>query len=612
MENTHQGEVNLQENYVAQLQEADSLIDLIEESGAEDHADYSTLTKEEILKKAELQLHTADVRKAQETLNRLKEAMENLIQAERPDQIKAWIEAGNEAKDFKPPVDETRSALQKIAQRFREKREEEKRRAEEEKLENYKRKKQVLEKIKSLTEAEESDTSLNQMRELMREWKEIRHVPKEFQDELFQTYRFFVDKFYDNLSKYNELKDLDKEKNLEQKIELIKKAEALKGETNIRKVLISLNKFHEDWRNAGPVRKEVSEDIWQRFKAVSDEVLAEIREKQEEIEKQRQENLNLKKLLVEKAEASVAALPATIKEWGNLGKELENYLEEWKKIGPVPANNNQEIWERFNAARQQFFTARREFYKNLNSEKDENLKKKIALCEKAEQLKDAQEFNQTVDALNKLQEEWKKIGPVPESQNDVVWKRFRAAFDHFYERKNNWVKQRREEDKISISVKESIIADMQKLLEETDPELVFSKLRECQTRWANSGFVSGKAYFGIQKKYKEIGDELFSKFKRSSEDMKNSVMKDHYGTMAGSADGKQRLQQEERKIRDRIKKAQDELSTLENNKSFFALSKNAEAVLKQFDSNIKKVQDQIDRLQKELKVVKDLKDRNAQ
>jgi hypothetical protein len=612
MENTNQGELTIQENYVNQLQEADSLIDRLDEGGSEDHTDYTALDKEGILKHAETLLHSSDVRKAQDSLNRLRDALDTLLQAERPEQIKAWIEAGNDAKDFKPPVDEAKQGLQKIAARFRDKREEEKRRAEEEKLENYKKKKAVLEKIKALAESEESDNSLPQMRDLMREWKDIRHVPKEFQEELFATYSFYVDKFYDNLSKYNELKDLDKEKNLELKIELIKRTESLKGETNIRKVLISLNKFHEDWRNAGPVRKEVSEELWQRFKAVSDAVLAEIKVKQDEIDKSRQENLNLKQLLVEKAETAMASLPTTLKEWGNLGKELDSYLEEWKKIGPVPSQNNQEIWDKFSAARQQFFAARREYYQNLNSEKEENLNKKVALCEKAEQLKESTDFNATVDALNKLQEEWKKIGPVPEAKNDVVWKRFRAAFDHFYEKKNAWVKQRREEDKISVSVKEAIIEDMKKLLEETESDAVFGKLKECQSRWANSGFVSGKVYFNLQKTYKEIGDQLFAKFKRNSDEMKTGVMKDHYGTIAGSADGKFRLQQEERKIRDRIKKAQDELSTLENNKSFFAHSKNAEAVLKQFDSNIKKVNEQIERLQKELKVVKGLKDSNAQ
>jgi hypothetical protein len=174
------------------------------------------------------------------------------------------------------------------------------------------------------------------------------------------------------------------------------------------------------------------------------------------------------------------------------------------------------------------------------------------------------------------------------------------------------MKQRREDDKIGISVKEAIIADMKKLLEQENAENVFPKLKECQQRWANSGFVSGKAYFNLQKEYREIGDVLFSKFKRNNDNMKQQVLKEHYAGVAGSSDGKNRLQTEERKIKDRIKKAQEELATIENNKSFFAMSKNAEAVLKQFDSNIQKLKEQIARLEKEITVIRNTKPGNAQ
>ncbi len=599
------------ENYEAQLTVAEQLLDSTEET-LEDHTDYSELDKAGIIKKAEELLYSPDVRKAQESLNRLRDALDAKILTERPEQIKAWIELGNDARDFKPPQDESKTALQVILNKFKERREEERKRAEEEKVANLKKKQAVLENIRELAEGEEKENSLTNMRDLMRMWREIRQVPKEFQDELSTRYRFYIDKFYDNLSKFNELKDLDREKNLEFKIDLIKKAEALHEEKNIRKTLITLNKIHEDWRNAGPVRKEVSEELWQRFKTVSDSIIQQKKQAQDEIDRKRQENLNIKQLLVEKSEAAIAVWPTSGKDWAALGKTLDGLLEEWKKTGPVPTQNNQEIWDRFSAARQQFFAGRRDFFKNINASREENLKLKIALCEKAEGFMNNESFQETADKLNQLQEEWKKIGPVPDAKNDEVWKRFRAAFDHFYARKNAWVKQKREEDKISISVKEAIIADMKKLAEEPDADLVFPKLKECQQRWANSGFVSGKAYFGLQKEYREIGDQLFAKFKRNSDSMKQQVMKEHYAKFTGGADGQNRLQTEERKVRDRLKKAQEELATIENNKSFFALSKNAEAVLKQFDTNIQKAKAQIERLEKELQVIRNTKSKDAQ
>lgn len=599
------------ENYEAQLTVAEQLIDHSEESH-EDHTDYSELEKSEILKKAEELIYSPDVRKAQETMNRLRDAMDAKILAERPEQIKAWIDEGNLARDFKPQPDEAKQALNTLLQKFKERREDERKRAEEEKLANLKKKQAVLEDIRELAESEEQSNSLNKMRDLMKMWREIRQVPKEFQDELYTRYKFYVDKFYDNLSLFNELKELDREKNLEYKIELIKKAEALGEEKNIRKALITLNKIHEDWRNAGPVRKEVSEELWQRFKNVSDIIILRNKERQEEIDRKRQENYNIKLLLVEKSESAIAVWPAAGKEWSALGKELDALLEEWKKTGPVPATKNQEIWDRFSSARQQFFAARKEFFKNINAGREENLKIKTGLCEKAEALMNSEHFQDTSEKLNELQEQWKKTGPVPEAKNDEIWKRFRAAFDHFYARKNAWMKQRREDDKIGISVKEAIIADMKKLLEQENAENVFPKLKECQQRWANSGFVSGKAYFNLQKEYREIGDVLFSKFKRNNDNMKQQVLKEHYAGVAGSLDGKNRLQTEERKIKDRIKKAQEELATIENNKSFFAMSKNAEAVLKQFDSNIQKLKEQIARLEKEITVIRNTKPGNAQ
>lgn len=598
------------ENYTAELHEVEKLIE-IHENETDESLDFSSLTKEEIIAKAEEALQAVDAKKANEKLNRLREALDALEIAERPAKIKEWADAGNDPREFKPTHDEFHHKFGKIMSQFREKREEERRRAEEEKLANLKKKELVLDKIRDLVSGEETESSLKQMRDLMREWKEIRHIPKEFQDELFKRYRFYVEKFYDNLSIFNELKDLDREKNLEIKIDLIKKVEALKSEDNLRKALVTLNKYHEDWKNIGPVRKEISEEVWLRFKQASDAVIEEKKVLQEALDQQKESNLKLKTLLVEKAEAAIAVLPTKTKDWGILGKELDALMEEWKKIGPVPAAVNQEIWNKFRVSRTVFYEGRREFFKDLNSSREENLAAKIALCEKAETLKDGEDFNATSDALTKLQEDWKKIGPVPESKNDEIWKRFRAAFDHFYKRKNAFFENRRSQEADSIKEKEAVIAELELLRNLEDGQEVFKKLKEGQMRWAKSGFVSGKTFYNLQRKYQEVSDFLFAKFKRCSEEMRETVVKDHYEVLANSADGKFKIQAEERKLRERIQKFQDEVATIENNKSFFAHSKNATEVLKQFDSNIEKAKQQIAKLEKELKVLRGFKNQNA-
>jgi hypothetical protein len=598
------------ETYNHVIEEVEKLID-VNEDESDEHTDYTALSKEEVLAKAEATLHAVEVRKASETLNRLKEVLDLLEKAELPAQIKAWTEAGNDPRDFKPSNDETHARFNKIMQLFREKREEERRRAEEEKLANLRKKEAVIEKMMHLVSSEENENSLKNMRDLMREWKEIRHVPKEFQEDLFKRYRFYVEKFYDNLSIFNELKDLDREKNLEIKIELIKKVEALKAETNLRKALVTLNKYHEDWKNVGPVRKEISDEVWNRFKAASDVLLSEKRAAQEALEKGKEANLSLKKLLVEKAENAVAVLPQKAKDWGNLAKELDTLMDEWKKIGPVPKAVNVEIWNTFRAARTVFFEGRRNFFKDLNASREDNLAAKIALCEKAEKMMNAEEFTNTANELNKLQDAWKKIGPVPEAKNDEVWKRFRKAFDHFYSRKNAFFEDRRSQEADAVKEKEAVITELESLRTIEDGQEVFKRLKEGQLRWAKSGFVSGKTFYNLQRKYQEISDFLFAKFKKSSEEIRDSAIKDHYEVLSSAPDGRHKIQGEERKLRDRIQKLQDEVATIENNKNFFAHSKNAGEVLKQFDSNIEKTRQQIERLEKELKVLRSFKNQNA-
>jgi hypothetical protein len=595
------------ENFNDLLAEADLLINRADDDVNEDQLDYAALSKDEIVAKAADTLHLPDVKKANEILQKLRVALENLEAEERPAQIKAWVDAGHDARDFKPVADKAVQELNKIFHKFKEKREEERRRAEEEKLANLKRKENVLDRMKVLVENEENEHSLKAIRELMREWREIRHVPKEVQNDLYERYRFYLDKFYDNRSIHNELKEMDRDKNLGQKIELIKKVEALKEEPNIRKALISLHKFHEDWRNIGPVKQDISEKMWNLFKTASDNVVSDKKILQEKLDAIKQENLQLKTLLVAKAESVLLTAPQKLKDWNAGIKELDALMEEWKNIGPVPVERNIEIWNNFKSVRNKFFNARKEFFKEMNSGKEENLLKKIKLYEQAEKLKDAEDFNSTTEALNKLLEDWKKIGPVPEQKNDEIWKRFRASFDHFYSRKNAFYEQRRNQEAEAIKIKENVIKELEQLKEIEDPNAVFAMLKDAQMRWAKAGFVSGKAFYNLQKRYQDISDFLFKKFKRSSDEMKESVMKDHYETLSGAADGQQKMQFEERKVKERIQKLQSEKGIIENNLSFFKNAKNSEEIRKQFEANVQKIQTQIDRLEKELKVIRTLR-----
>ena len=596
------------ESYAEQLTVAEQMIELnTEEISLE--LQYSTLSKEELLAAAEELVHATDVKKAYNQLQAIRNALDDLLDQERPGMIRTWVEAGNDPRDFVAPADNTKQSIQQIITAFKKRREDERKRAEEEKLHNLKQKQLILDKIKALVDSEENDQSLNALREYMRQWKEVRQIPKEYQDELYAAYKFQVDKFYNQLSVFNELKELDKDKNLELKIDLIKRAEQLKDEPNIRKALLQLNKYHDDWKNTGPVRAEISEDIWKRFKAASDIVIDAKKAEQATIDAERQQNLDKKIVLIERAETSIAVVPTQPKEWAKIGKELDELMAEWKKIGPVPTGKNEEIWTKFKAIRNQYYGERKHFFKDLNSSKKDNLTKKEALCDKAESLKDSNEFMKTSDALAKLQDEWKTVGPVPEDQNDLVWKRFRTAFDHFYARKNEWFKQRKQEESGAIVKKKEVILGLEALKsnETIDHQTLFNELKVWQKQWNDAGFISGKSYQQMNKTYQALADEIFNRYRSASNNQRNSNQKEHFSNLATSTDGQKRLQLEERKIKEKITKFKDEIATMENNKSFFKHSKNAGAFVKQFDDNIAKATEQIAKAEQELKLLKSVK-----
>jgi hypothetical protein len=596
------------ESYAEQLTVAEQMIELNTEEISLELL-YSTLSKEELLAAAEELVHATDVKKAYNQLQAIRNALDDLLDQERPGMIRTWVEAGNDPRDFVAPADNTKQSIQQIITAFKKRREDERKRAEEEKLHNLKQKQLILDKIKALVDSEENDQSLNALREYMRQWKEIRQIPKEYQDELYAAYKFQVDKFYNQLSVFNELKELDKDKNLELKIDLIKRAEQLKDEPNIRKALLQLNKYHDDWKNTGPVRAEISEDIWKRFKAASDIVIDAKKAEQANIDAERQQNLDKKIVLIERAETSIAVVPTQPKEWAKIGKELDELMAEWKKIGPVPTDKNEEIWTKFKAIRNQYYGERKHFFKDLNSSKKDNLTKKEALCDKAESLKNSNEFMKTSDALAKLQDEWKTIGPVPEDQNDLVWKRFRTAFDHFYARKNEWFKQRKQEESGAIVKKKEVISGLEALKsnETIDHQTLFNELKVWQKQWNDAGFISGKSYQQMNKTYQALADEIFNRYRSASNNQRNSNQKEHFSNLATSTDGQKRLQLEERKIKEKITKFKDEIATMENNKSFFKHSKNAGAFVKQFDDNIAKATEQIAKAEQELKLLKSVK-----
>ncbi len=482
---------------------------------------------------------------------------------------------------------------------------EEKERIEKDKQDNLKLKLELLARLEDLVKEDETTESIDKVKEIQHQWKTIRFLPKEEISKLWDRYNILLDKFYDNHGINIELKELDRKKNLETKIELTKKVEELHKENSLKRSFILLNKYHEEFKNAGPVPKESREAIWHAFKPASDSVYEQKRKVYEELEVGKEDNLKKKQILVEKAELLNAVTPENAKAWNKKYEDFENLFADWKKIGPIPRSNKDAVWISFNSIRNDFYTKRKEFYKALNSVRNENLKLKEVLCDKVEALKDNEDWGETSKAIIRLQKEWKEIGPVPDKVNQAIWKRFRAACDHFFNNKNTAFAGQRVKEEENLKQKEVLIQKLETLLESKgNAKTVFAELKQISSDWRTIGYVPLKAVKRINTGYDKANNAVYKKFSEQIKEAKHSNLKQHYIDIKQGPNGTKSLDFEARGIKKKISFLNDEIAGIERNMSFFAKSKTAEKLLKDFDQRIAKINGQIKNLKQELSAIK--------
>lgn len=574
----------------------------------DDDTDLTTLNKEQLVELIENASTQDDLAGAARIAREVKPLLEEIFSEEEQAALDAFIEEGNEKDDFSVKHDEWKNRFYDAYKKIQGRRSDHRQRIEEEKQKNLQIKRRILEDLRVLTETDETAESLERVKELQNQWKKIRAVPHEYVQELWDSYRVFLDKFYDNLSINFELKELDRKKNLEAKIDLCMKVDQLQEEASVKVAMNLLNKYHDEWKHAGPVPKEYAEEIWTRFKAASDKIYEQKKAQMDEMREMRRKNLELKTAINERLEQVATLLYDKPKEWIEKTEVINAFFEEWKKIGLVPKEQNEVVWGRFKDLRNHFYRQKNNYFKQLNKDKSENLKAKEELCEKAEALKDSEDWLKTTNELIRLQGEWKKIGPVPEKMSDVVWKRFRAACDAFFSKKEEHFKGQKEEQEKNLEAKKALVEEAKALEAMTDKQTdeVFKSLRDIQKRWNAAGYVPIKFKNQIQKEFSAIIDGLYKKHKRNAEEMKEGQLQEHYEELSQSPDGTKRLQFEERRVKEKIRHLKNDVETLENNIGFFSNSKTAGPLIKGITDKIAKANEQIERLQKELKAIKKL------
>jgi hypothetical protein len=514
---------------------------------------------------------------------------------------------------FEFAKDGLQATFNDLGNKIKQARQEERDRIEQEKAKNLALKKELLAALEAIVKEDETLDSIQKVKDIQKQWKLIRVLPKDEVQGLWDDYNLLLDKFYDNHSINIELKELDRRKNLEAKIELTKKVEEVNKEKSLKRSFILLNKYHEEFRNIGPVPQESREPIWQAFKMASDAVYEGKRKEVDALELVKEENLKRKEILAEKAELLNAVTPNQLKDWNQKYTEFETLFDEWKKIGPVPKSNNDAVWLKFNGVRNDFYTKRKEFFKVINDERKENLSKKEALCVKVEALQNSEDWMATSNEIIRLQNEWKTIGPVPDKVNQSIWKRFRGACDVFFARKNEAFKGQRAQESENLKLKDALIDELNVLLNaEKDYKEVITDLKRISADWRSIGFVPKKALKRINTDYDAASNAVYQKFNEQIKSQKASNLVEHYANLKQSPNGDKSLDYEMRGIQKKIDFLKEEVAGIERNMSFFAKSKTADKMLKDFEAKIVKSKKQITSLKQELAAIRNVKKGGAE
>lgn len=533
----------------------------------------------------------------------LKQTFYKLKKNETDEAQEAFVAEGGLAKDFEVAVGAAEEKLKELLAVFREKKAVLAAKAEKIKEENLLRKKAIIEKLKKLVESNDDFYKVyNEFRKLQQQWKEIKQVPQAEVNELWKDYQHYSEKFYDLLKINNEMRDYDFKKNWELKQGLIDSVEKLDNEKDVISAFYQLQKFHQEWREIGPVARESREEIWSRFKKASSVINKKHQEHFESLRALEQRNLEEKTAICEEVEAIDYSKLITFKEWDEQNKRVLELQEIWKTVGFAPKKSN--VKQRFRKACDNFFRNKNVFYKGLKEMMDVNLEKRNALCEQAEALKDSQDWKETSDKLIALQKEWKTVGPVPKKIAEAVWKRFISACDYFFEQKGIHFSSQKSEEVENLTKKKEII----KKLNEIDIELAAneaaSQIRELMGEWNKIGFVPFREKDRIYKEYRTAVDKHFDRLKIDESERRLQSFKSNLSEISSDEKSKNKLLNERDKLMRTYERLKNDIQTYENNIGFLSVSsKSGGGLVKEMNRKIDSLKEELNLIVKKIDVI---------
>ncbi len=558
-------------------------------------------TKQEVLQRMKEIAQGSDT-PAKTEVDLLKTVFYKLHFAEREAAQREYLEAGGDPDKYQVMPDEDEEAFKQEMSIIKEKRQKAFLEQEQEKQENLEKKLAIIEKIKAMaTSPEEAGKSYSDFKALQQEWKEIKTVPADKANELWRNYQLYVEQFYDLLKLNIEAREYDFKKNLEIKTRLCEAAEKLADEPDVISAFHQLQELHQQYREAGPVAKDLREQVWARFKEASTVINKRHQQHFEQLRAKEEENLQRKTELCEKVEAIAAEEKKGSADWEKQTKQIIELQQEWKTIGFAPQKMNVKIFERFRAACDDFFSRKGEFFKDLKAKFAENAEKKRALVEQAQALKDSTEWKKTSDKLIALQKEWKTIGMVPKKLGDQLWNDFLGACNHFFEARNAANAGTRNEEKDNLEKKRSIIAKLKELAEEK-AEDIQEKVHELVEEYNKTGHVPFKEKDKLYKEYHEITDKLYKEFHISAARRRLDSFKSNLKSMAER--GATALDSERSRLMRRYEQLRQEINTYENNLGFLnASSKKGNSLIDEMNRKVEKLKDDLKLTRDKIKAI---------
>ncbi|WP_421918769.1 DUF349 domain-containing protein [Marinifilum sp.] len=573
------------------------------ESELQKEPDYTLMEKGELKNRLTLLLENESLSAIKDKVEAIKLNFYKKHNEEIEAAKKRFINDGGAEEDFQLGSDELEVQVREMLQKFKEKKSELNRNIEQEKEDNLKKKYQIIEDIKDLVNRKESfDKTFHEFRELQKQWHEIGMVPQQALKNLWDNYHHHVENFYDYIKINKELRDLDLKKNMALKVKLCEEAEKLLNEPSVVKAFNTLQKYHEQWREIGPVPRTEKEKLWIRFKEATTIINRKHQEYYEGLKSEQKNNLAKKTVLCEKAEEIANREIASHKEWNSSSKEIIDLQKEWRTIGFAPKKDNNRIYQRFRAACDLYFDKKRDFYMVLKEKLNVNLEKKKELCEIAESLQDSQDWKETTDKLIAIQKEWKTIGPVPRKVSEDLWVRFRAACDKFFHNKSNHFDNADAGQIENLKLKESLIEKVQNFVLAEDNEKNLSALRKFQKEWTQIGHVPFKKKDKIQELFRKAINSLYDRMNMDSENKEVQKFKTKIDTFLSMSNYEDKIIIERNKIVNKMRQLESDIALWENNVGFFSSSKNS-SVVSEIEEKIERGKQNLAILSEKLKII---------